>query len=68
MNRRWARRLQFAAACVLIAGYAGFSHYCNSRGNHEWGAALALTPLTALLTILIWRTTHPVNYYRILIE
>lgn len=60
MNTRWARRLQLAAACVLIAGYAGFSHYCNSRGNHEWGAALALTPLTLLLTILIWRTTHPV--------
>jgi uncharacterized membrane protein len=56
---RWARRLQFAAACVLIAAYAGFSHYCNSTGLHDWGAALALTPLTLVLTILIWRATHP---------
>jgi len=55
---RWARRLQFAAACVLIAAYAGFSHYCNSTGLHGWGAALALTPLSLVLTILIWRTTH----------
>jgi len=56
---RWARRLQFAAACVLIAAYAGFSHYCNSTGQHGWGAALALTPLTLVLTVLIWRSTHP---------
>jgi len=56
---RWARRLQFAAACVLIAAYAGFSHYCNSTGLHGWGAALALTPLTLVLTLLIWRSTNP---------
>lgn len=57
---RWVRRLQFAAACVLIAAYAGFSHYCNTTaGAHGWGAALALAPLTVLLTIVAWRTVHP---------
>jgi uncharacterized membrane protein len=60
VNIRWARRLQFAAACGLIAAYAGFSHYCNTAGvEHDWGAVLALTPLTLVLTILIWRALHP---------
>jgi uncharacterized membrane protein len=52
---RWGRRLQFAVACVLVVAYAGLSHYCNSSGAHGLGAALALTPLTALALILTWR-------------
>ncbi len=61
MNTRWARRLQFAAACVLIAAYAGFCHYCNTAGaNHDWSAVPALAPLTVVLTILVWRAVHPV--------
>jgi len=60
VNTRWRRRLQCAAACVLIAGYAGLSHYCNSvSGAHDLGAVLALGPLTVLVLILAWRSTPP---------
>lgn len=51
---RW-RRLQIAAACVLIGGYASLSHYCNSVGAHTVGALLALGPLTLIGLILAWR-------------
>jgi uncharacterized membrane protein len=51
---RW-RRLQIAAACVLIGGYASLSHYCNSVGAHTVGAALSLTPVTLVSLILAWR-------------
>jgi uncharacterized membrane protein len=35
---RWRRRLQYAAACVLIVAYAGLSHYSNSvAGAHGLG-------------------------------
>jgi uncharacterized membrane protein len=58
VNVHSRRRLQCAAACVLIAGYAGLSHYCNSvDGAHDLGAALALGPLTVLALILAWRST-----------
>lgn len=60
MSRHWGRRLQCAAVCIVIAAYAGLSHYCNSvAGAHELGAALALGPLTALALILVWRWTPP---------
>jgi uncharacterized membrane protein len=60
VNMRSRRRLQCAAACVLIAGYAGLSHYCNSvDGAHGLGAALALGPVTLLALILAWRSTPP---------
>ena len=57
---RWARRLQCAAASLLVAAYAGLSHYCNSvAGAHDLGAALALAPLTAVALILAWRGPSP---------
>jgi uncharacterized membrane protein len=59
VNRRSRRRLQCAAAAVLIAGYAGLSHYCNLVGAHALGAALALSPVTVLAVILAWRSTSP---------
>jgi uncharacterized membrane protein len=51
----WGRRLQHAAVCTLVVAYAGLSHYCNSTGAHELGAALALTPLTLLTLVVSWR-------------
>jgi uncharacterized membrane protein len=51
---RW-RRLQIAAACVLILSYASLSHYANSVGAHALGAALALAPLTLFTLVLAWR-------------
>jgi uncharacterized membrane protein len=54
---RWGRRLQYAAACLALAAYAGLSHYSNSTGAHELGAALALTPFTVLALVLAWRWT-----------
>jgi uncharacterized membrane protein len=60
VNSRWGRRLQFAAACGLIAAYAGFSHYCNTAGaDHDWSAVPALAPLTLILTVLMWRSVRP---------
>lgn len=58
MRARWRRRLQCAAACILVAAYAGLSHYCNSvDGAHDLGAALALGPFTLLALILAWRAS-----------
>ncbi|MDB5368068.1 MAG: hypothetical protein JWM77_3995 [Rhodospirillales bacterium] len=60
MSAHWRSRLQCAAACVLIAAYAGLSHYCNSAlGPGDWGAALALGPLVALTLTLAWRWAAP---------
>ncbi len=56
---RWRRRLQFAAACLIVLGYASLSHYCNSAGAHDLGAAVALTPLTLFALILAWRWAPP---------
>ena len=56
MSTSWGRRLQHAAVCPLVVAYAGLSHYCNSTGAHELGAALALTPLTLLTLIVAWRS------------
>jgi uncharacterized membrane protein len=57
----WDRRLQYAAACAAVAAYAGLSHYCNSvAGVRGLGAALALAPITAVATVLAWRTAPPV--------
>jgi uncharacterized membrane protein len=57
---RWVRRLQCVAAALLVAAYAGLSHYCNSlAGAHDLGAALALAPLTVIAMILAWRGTSP---------
>jgi uncharacterized membrane protein len=53
------RRLQFAAACCLIAAYAALSHYCNTGGAGRLGAALALAPLLAVGGTLLWRSTRP---------
>jgi uncharacterized membrane protein len=56
VSRRWDRRLQYAAACIAIAVYAGLSHYSNAvAGGRDLGAALALAPITAFATILAWR-------------
>jgi uncharacterized membrane protein len=53
---RGARRLQCAAAALIVAAYAGLSHYCNSvTGAHDLGAALALGPLTGVALLLAWR-------------
>ena len=58
MNRR--RRLQFAAACVAIAAYAGLSHYSNSVSTApDLGAALALAPITIFGAIAPWRSAPP---------
>ena len=60
MNGRRDRRLQYAAACVAVALYAGLSHYGNSvAGGRELGAALALVPLTVVAVVLAWRTAPP---------
>lgn len=60
MIRRWGRRLQCAAACVAVAGYAGLSHYCTaSPGASGLGAALALSPPLALVAVLAWRELPP---------
>lgn len=50
------RGLQFAAACCLIAGYAGLSHYCNTGGAGPLGAALAVAPLFVVGFALLWRS------------
>ncbi len=57
MSAAWVRRLQFAAACGLVVGYAGLSHYCNATRAHQLGAALALAPMTLLCVVLAWRWT-----------
>ena len=49
------RRLQFAVACALIAGYAALSHYCNSVGAGGLGAVLASTPVALVILVLAWR-------------
>jgi uncharacterized membrane protein len=59
VSTRWRRRLQYAAVCSLVVAYAGLSHYCNSTGAHDLGAALALTPLTLLALIVAWRSLAP---------
>jgi len=60
VSGRWERRLQYAAACVAIAVYAGLSHYSNYvAGGRDLGAALALAPITVVATILAWRNAPP---------
>lgn len=60
MSRRWGRRLQYAAACLLVVAYASLSHYSNSvSGAHGLGAALALGPATVFALVLAWRCTPP---------
>jgi uncharacterized membrane protein len=60
VSRPWERRLQYAAACVAIAAYAGLSHYSNSvAGGRDWGTALALAPITACAVLLAWRAAPP---------
>ena len=58
MSTVWGRRLQHAAACLLLVAYAGLSHYSNAVGVPRLGAALALMPLTAT-GVLAWRSTPP---------
>ncbi len=59
MSTRWGRRLQYPAACSLVVAYAGVSHYCNSAGAHDLGAAVGLTPLTLFILVLAWRYLAP---------
>jgi uncharacterized membrane protein len=59
VSNRFGRRLQIAAAGLTFVGYAGLSHYCNSTGSPNLGAALALTPMTVLALVLCWRSTPP---------
>jgi uncharacterized membrane protein len=54
------RGLQFAAACCLIAGYAGLSHYANTGGAGPLGAALAVAPLFVVGFALLWRSVSAV--------
>lgn len=61
MSMLRTRRLQFAAACALIAGYAGLSHYCNSVGAGALGAVLACTPVTLVALVFAWRTSATVG-------
>jgi len=56
---RLGRRLQIAAASVLLAAYTGLSHYCNTHGSRVLGAALALTPALVLGLSLLWRSAGP---------
>lgn len=57
MKARRDRRLRVLAACGLIVLYAALSHYCNARGAHHLGAALALAPMTAVVIALIWKSS-----------
>jgi uncharacterized membrane protein len=51
------RRLQWAAAALLIAVYAGLSYYSESTADaHHLGASLAVAPLTGFAVLLAWRT------------
>jgi uncharacterized membrane protein len=60
VSRRQAPGLQYAAACVAITVYAGLSHYSNAAaGGRDLGTALALAPITAVATILAWRSAPP---------
>jgi uncharacterized membrane protein len=59
VSTAWGRRLQYAAACLLVIAYDGLSHYSNATGAHQLGAALALTPTSLVLLIVAWRSTPP---------
>ncbi len=53
------RRRQLAAIIVLVAAYAGLSHYANTLAkNHDLGVALALSPVFALGLVLLWRSVR----------
>jgi uncharacterized membrane protein len=45
--------LRIVAAGLLIVAYTCLSHYCNTRGVHGLGAALALAPLVLLLLTVL---------------
>ncbi len=45
--------LRIVAAGLLIVAYTCLSHYCNTRGVHGLGAALALAPLVILLLTVL---------------
>jgi uncharacterized membrane protein len=59
VNGRVGRRLQIAAAAVLLPAYTGLSHYSNSHGIRPLGTALALSPPLLLGWGLLWRCTRP---------
>jgi uncharacterized membrane protein len=52
--------LRIVAAGLLIVAYTCLSHYCNTRGVHGLGAALALAPLVLLL-LTVLRQTVPAS-------
>jgi uncharacterized membrane protein len=58
-ERRAFRKLWVAAAGVLIVAYTTLSHYCNTHGAPQWGAALSLGPLLALGCAVLWRSSRP---------
>jgi uncharacterized membrane protein len=60
VTRGGGRRLQLAAALVLLAAYSGLSHYCNTHGMRRPGAVLALTPPLAIGVSLLWQYARPV--------
>jgi uncharacterized membrane protein len=62
-SERLGARLRLAAACLLIVAYTGLSHFCNTRGAHRLGAALALAPALALGFTVVWRAFHPLVAY-----
>jgi uncharacterized membrane protein len=57
--RREGRRLQIAAACVLLAAYSVLSHYCNTHTLRGLGVGLALGPPLVLGLSLLWRSARP---------
>ncbi len=59
MIRREGRRLQIAAACVLLAAYSVLSHYCNTHTLRGLGVGLALGPPLVLGLSLLWRSARP---------
>ena len=59
MSAHIGHRLQCAALCLSIAAYAGLSHYCNTHGSADLGAALALGPVVGLAVLFAWRSLPP---------
>jgi uncharacterized membrane protein len=57
---RRPRRLQFTAAVIFVAAYAGLSHYSNSvAATHDLGVVLAVAPVLTLSLALVWRWSRP---------
>lgn len=52
--------LRGLAIGVLIVAWAGLAHYGSAGdGSSDFSAALAVTPLVAIVVILLWRLANP---------